>query len=88
MHRLNQTQIVATCTKVCQSNADKCYSHSSAYSNCLPIVTLPLWHQALVEVGYRLATGTMDALRPAGVGLLEALLAQHAGLEDPLLPGE
>ncbi len=43
--------------------------------------------QALVDVGYRLTTGQVEAMRPSGVRLLRALLLVFSNVEDPLLPG-
>jgi hypothetical protein len=44
--------------------------------------------QDLVEVGFKLATGPVEALRPAGVQLLDQLLATFSDVPDPLLPGD
>jgi hypothetical protein len=44
--------------------------------------------QALIDTGFRLSTGQVEALRPAGVRLLGSVLRVFAGVEDPLLPGE
>ncbi|GFH23582.1 HEAT repeat-containing 5B isoform X2 [Haematococcus lacustris] len=41
----------------------------------------------LVEVGYKLATGPLEALRPAGVQLLDQLVQGFSQVEDPLMPG-
>lgn len=43
--------------------------------------------QALVDVGFRLSTGSIEALRPAGVKLLREVVVTYASLEDPLMPG-
>ncbi|KAL6756313.1 hypothetical protein V8C86DRAFT_2436239 [Haematococcus lacustris] len=43
--------------------------------------------QRLVEVGYKLATGPLEALRPAGVQLLDQLVQGFSQVEDPLMPG-
>lgn len=43
--------------------------------------------QALVELGFRMATGSVEALKPAGVRLLRGVLRVFGGVEDPLLPG-
>jgi hypothetical protein len=42
--------------------------------------------QALVEVGFRMATGTAEALRPTGLALQAALLRRFGGAADPLQP--
>ncbi len=44
--------------------------------------------QALIDVGYKLATGPTEALRPHGVQLLDTLVKTFSDVEDPLLPGE
>ncbi|KAJ9521672.1 hypothetical protein QJQ45_015268 [Haematococcus lacustris] len=43
--------------------------------------------QRLVEIGYKLATGPLEALRPAGVQLLDQLVQGFSQVEDPLMPG-
>lgn len=43
--------------------------------------------QALVEVGFRMATGMAEALRPTGLALQAALLARFGAAADPLQPG-
>ncbi|MEW5307721.1 MAG: hypothetical protein WDW36_010098 [Sanguina aurantia] len=43
--------------------------------------------QALVDLGFKLATGPVGALAPLGVALLEQALRAFAGVEDPLAPG-
>lgn len=43
--------------------------------------------QALVEVGFRMATGTAEALRPTGLALQAALLRRFGTAADPLQPG-
>ena len=43
--------------------------------------------QALVEVGFRMATGTAEALRPTGLALQAALLRRFGAADDPLQPG-
>jgi hypothetical protein len=42
--------------------------------------------QALVEVGFRMATGTAEALRPTGLALQAALLRRFGSAADPLQP--
>jgi hypothetical protein len=47
-----------------------------------------LWTwQVLVDTGFKLTTGQVEALRPNGVALLGAVLRVFSGVEDPLLPG-
>ncbi len=41
-----------------------------------------------MELGFKLATGPTEALRPAGVRFLEACVRCFCHVEDPLLPGE
>ena len=48
----------------------------------------PTLHQEFIEVGYKMATGPVEALKPAGVRLLLAVLRAFGHVEDPLLPGE
>lgn len=43
--------------------------------------------QKLVEVGFRLSTGPVEALRPGGVRLLDFVVHTFAAVGDPLLPG-
>lgn len=42
--------------------------------------------QTLVEVGFRMATGSAEALRPSGLALQAALLARFGAAGDPLQP--
>lgn len=44
--------------------------------------------QVLVDIGFRLATGGVEALKPWGVALLQQVVVTFGKLEDPLLPGE
>ena len=50
-----------------------------------PLSPPPL--QALVDIGFRLSTGSVEALRPSGAQLLREVVVAYADLEDPLLPG-
>ncbi|GAX74410.1 hypothetical protein CEUSTIGMA_g1858.t1 [Chlamydomonas eustigma] len=43
--------------------------------------------QSLVDIGFRMATGTVEALKPPGVVLLQQVVTVFATVEDPLLPG-
>lgn len=41
-----------------------------------------------MDVGFKLATGQVEALKPSGVRLLSGVVRVFSGVEDPLLPGE
>lgn len=41
-----------------------------------------------MDIGFRLATGGVEALKPWGVALLQQVVVTFGKLEDPLLPGE
>jgi hypothetical protein len=41
----------------------------------------------LVDVGFKMATGQAEALRPLGLKLLKSVLACFAEAEDPLMQG-
>ncbi|CAL8466413.1 g5949 [Coccomyxa elongata] len=43
--------------------------------------------QALIDAGFKMASGAVEALRPLGVQLLQAVLGKFGAAEDPLLPG-
>eukprot|EP00958_Prasinococcus_capsulatus_P020858 scaffold2764_cov399-Prasinococcus_capsulatus_cf.AAC.11 len=47
------------------------------------VVQLP----ELISIGYKVATGPVDALRPLGLKLLESTLAKFAGAQDPDFEG-
>lgn len=43
--------------------------------------------QQLIDVGFRMATGPTEALKPLGLRLLRTLLLRFGAAEDPLLEG-